>query len=83
MTKYTNGKIYKIQDLNGDMCYIGSTTRPMLSERMSGHRSAYKRWKAEKPTTRITVFEIFDTYGVENCRIILLELYPCNTKDEL
>jgi hypothetical protein len=83
MTKYTNGKIYKIEDLNGDMCYIGSTTETLLSQRMAGHRGGYKRWKEEKPTTRFTVFDIFDTYGVENCRIILLELYPCNTKDEL
>jgi hypothetical protein len=26
---------------------------------------------------------IFDEYGVKNCQIALLELYPCNSKDEL
>ena len=29
------------------------------------------------------VFDIFDKYGIENCEIILLENYPCSSKDEL
>ena len=26
---------------------------------------------------------LFDTYGLENCKIELVELYPCNSKEEL
>ena len=31
----------------------------------------------------ITVFNIFDEYGPDNCKIELVELYPCNSKIEL
>ena len=27
--------------------------------------------------------DIFEKYGVENCKIVLIEMYPCDTKDEL
>ena len=79
MVNYQNGKIYKIEDVGGNMCYIGSTTKDFLSKRMVEHRSAYKNGK----TSNFTVFNIFETYGVENCRIVLIELFPCDTKDEL
>ena len=28
-------------------------------------------------------FELFDEYGLENCKIELIENYPCNSKEEL
>ena len=33
--------------------------------------------------TKYSVFDIFEAYGIENCRIVLVELCPCDTKDEL
>ena len=27
--------------------------------------------------------KLFEKYGVENCKIILIEKYPCNDKDDL
>ena len=30
MVNYQNGKIYKVEDLGGNMCYIGSTTKDFL-----------------------------------------------------
>jgi len=51
MPDYANGKIYKIEPLNGEEgeTYIGSTTKKTLAERMSRHRSHYKGWiKGEK-----------------------------------
>ena len=82
MVNYQNGKIYKIEDINGEICYIGSTTKELLSKRMAEHRSKYKLF-LDGEYERYTAFNIFHKYGVENCRIILIELYPCNTKDEL
>ena len=82
MVNYQNGKIYKIEDVGGNMCYIGSTTKQYLSYRMSEHRSAYNRWLNDKKAKSM-VYEIFDKYGAENCRIVLIELCPCDTKDEL
>jgi hypothetical protein len=45
---------------------------------MSQHRSHYKRL-----TNKCTVSVIFDKYGVQNCKIELVENYPCNSKNEL
>ncbi len=82
MVNYQNGKIYKIQDVGGNMCYIGSTTKERLCQRMVEHRQKYNQW-LNKTQDRITVYEIFDKYGVENCNIVLMELCPCNSRDEL
>ena len=83
MVNYSNGKIYKIESITGEgNIYIGSTTKKYLSQRMDTHRKDYKRWKNGK-MHKITSYDIFDIYGVENCQIILIESYPCETKDEL
>ena len=83
---YKNGKIYKIEPRGdhseGDV-YIGSTTKEYLSQRMTVHRSDYKRFKNGKGKHKLTSFNLFDKYGVENCDIILLELVEANSKDEL
>ena len=83
MVNYNNGKIYKIEDLAGEMCYIGSTTKHYLSKRMVQHRAMYKRWQEVDGAKNISVFRIFEKYGMDYCRIILVELCPCNTRDEL
>ena len=82
MVNYQNGKVYKIEDLNGEMCYIGSTTKDMLCKRMAEHRNTYASFK-RGTAHKFTVFDIFEKYGVEQCRIVLIELCPCDTKDEL
>ena len=85
MVNYSNGMIYKIESMIGDLCYVGSTTKKYLSQRMDEHRSKYKQWK-NNPTSYVTsfdVFDVFEAYGVSNCKIVLIELFPCNIKDEL
>ncbi len=79
MPDYSLGKVYKIVG-NGKV-YVGSTTRPRLCQRLSQHRSDYKRWKngaVEKGI--LTSFECLDD---PECYIELLELCPCSSKDEL
>ena len=66
----------------GDKIYIGSTTKKYLSQRMENHRASYKLWKADK-VGKVNSFLLFDEYGVENCKIVLIELYPCESKDEV
>lgn len=84
MTNYSNGKIYKIEPLNGEDgdIYIGSTTKEYLSQRMTAHRTNYKQYLNGK-TGNVTSFNLFNKYGVGNCNIILLELVNANSKDEL
>ncbi len=79
---YKNGKIYKIESCSGDKIYIGSTTKKYLCQRFYEHKSSYKRWKDGK-CTKTMAFELFDEYGLDQCKIILLELCPCESKDML
>jgi hypothetical protein len=78
---YTKTKIYKIMSHLGDKIYIGSTTKKHLCNRMGNHRHGYKQWKEGK-VRKVSSFELFDEYGVENCKIILIESYSCSTKEE-
>jgi len=82
---YSLGKIYKIECLGGepDDIYIGSTCEKYLSKRFNGHKKHYRSWKTNGICHKMTSFDIFDKYGVENCVIVLLENVNCATKTEL
>jgi len=80
--KYKRGKIYKIIDVGYNKCYIGSTAEKTLSNRMSRHRYDYKIYK-QTLNEKMTCFDIFDEYGIENCKIELIENYPFNNIEEL
>jgi flagellar biosynthesis GTPase FlhF len=80
--KYTNGKIYKITDTSYNECYIGSTVQT-LSQRIAGHRGNHKQFLKDKKVRLVSVYTLFDNYGLENCKIELLELCPCNSLIEL
>jgi hypothetical protein len=81
INKYTNGRIYIITDIGYNKCYYGSTIRS-LSHRFSQHKSHYKLYKANKKNN-VSLFILFDEYGIENCKIELVELFPCSNKIEL
>ena len=79
--KYQNGKIYKITDIAYNKCYIGSTTEE-LSMRMARHRQKYKQFL--KGTQKfMSSYDLFNEYGVENCKIELIEYFKCDTLQEL
>jgi len=85
MPDYKNGKIYKIEpicDHEENEIYIGSTTKQYLTQRMDLHRYNYKQWQNGK-FSNISSFQLFEKYGIENCQILLLECYPCETRNEL
>jgi hypothetical protein len=78
---YKNGKIYKITDIAYTKMYIGSTCQP-LSKRFTNHKGHYKLWKDGK-SHKISSYDLFDEFGIENCKIELIENFACNCKDEL
>ena len=82
---YSKSKIYKLEPIceseEGDV-YIGSTTQNYISHRLAEHVRKYKQWK--NGTQALTYsFLLFEKYGIDNIRIILLESYPCSNNDEL
>ena len=81
MPDYSKGKIYKIIDINNTKCYIGSTTQS-LNERMSNHKRKYKSYKNGNHH-KVSIFDLFDEFGLENCKIELIEEYNCGNKTEL
>jgi len=83
MTNYNEGKIYKIESHLGDKIYIGSTVKKRLCNRMSYHRFTFNKNKLTEKKSNMSSFILFEEYGLENCKIVLIENYPCNTKDEL
>jgi hypothetical protein len=78
MNRYQKGKIYKIYSFQTNKVYIGATIQP-LSQRISEHKSRYKRWQNGKHHY-VTSFDIIK-HG--DAKIVLLQLAPCNTKEEL
>jgi len=82
LKKYQRGKIYKVVDTSYTECYIGSSTQRFLCNRMASHRANYKLWKHNQ-YANCAVFSLFDKYGVDNCKIELIESYPCESLEEL
>ena len=81
MNRYEKGKIYKIVDAGFNKSYIGSTCET-LSRRIERHRMAYRKYlNGKRMETKCHL--LFDEFGVENCRIFLIENFPCNSKEEL
>ena len=78
---YKNGKIYKITDITYTKMYIGSTTQS-LSRRFSKHKADYLRWKIGK-CKKVTSYDLFDEFGIENCKIELIEECACENKSQL
>ena len=50
---------------------------------MSEHISSYRKWKQGTTNKKITCFDIFDKYGLDNVKIVLIELVNANSKEEL
>jgi len=71
--KYANGKIYKIESLSAGLVYYGSTYTS-LAKRMYRHRNQ------ERSKSMMTSREVL---AYPDAEIVLVENYPCNSKDEL
>ena len=79
MERYQQGKIYAIICRKTERRYIGSTCEPTLAKRLAKHVSNFKEWvKTGKSYTTS-----YDIIKDSNYYIVLLESYPCNSKDEL
>jgi hypothetical protein len=80
INKYSNSKIYKIwSPSRDDLVYYGSTYQS-LSQRMSIHRSLYRRFK-KGACRMVSSYKIFDE--CDDYRIDLVENYSCSNKEEL
>ena len=73
------GKIYKLVDNTTGKIYIGSTCRDTLEDRLRSHESDYRQFLKGK-FHNLTSFKILEN---KNYEIVLIENFPCSTKNEL
>ena len=78
LSRYENGKIYKLVSDETNKIYIGSTCLS-LRKRMYSHRRDYKLYMKGK-CHYITSFKLMKFDDVD---IVLIEDYPCESKEEL
>ena len=71
MVDYKNGKIYKLICDNNDLVYIGSTSQKYLSSRLAQHNATKNRCCSKQ------------LIEAGNMRIVLIENYPCESRDQL
>jgi len=82
MPEYSKGKIYMIYSTDSPVLlpYYGSTTLS-LNMRLSVHKAHLKLWKQGK-MRNCSSFKLLEQ-GFDKVAIILVEDYPCNSKQEL
>ena len=79
MVNYQLGTIYRIVCNTTGLTYYGSTCENTLARRLSKHKALFKLY-LNGNFSYITSFELLKN---NNYEIILVESYPCNSKDEL
>lgn len=79
MPDYSKGKIYRLVSPSG-LTYIGSTCQS-LAVRKAEHKRHYFHWRNGK-FRYVTSFKIFED-DLNNYDIVLIENYPCESKEEL
>lgn len=72
MSKYQNGKVYKVVNDIDDQIYVGSTQQS-LAKRWGDHISA------AKTGCKIKLYDLMEKYGSEHFKIILLANIECNS----
>ena len=80
MPNYKQSKIYYIINHTTNLKYVGSTTNKYLSQRLQKHLSDYKKYLKGEKATPATSHKVLTN---DNFEILLLENFPCNSKEEL
>ena len=79
MPNYQDGYIYKLWSLQTEEIYIGSsTTEPR--KRLCDHKAKYRRFLEGRFKYLLSSYKIVQ---YPDCKIEIIEKYPCNSKAEL
>jgi len=79
MERYQQGKVYAIICRKTGRRYVGSTCEPTLARRFAEHTKGFKTWLVTGKKYMLS----YDIIKDGDCYIVLLELCPCNSRDEL
>ena len=75
---YKNGKIYQILNKLNEEVYVGSTTQPLCKRPYTHKQHSTYRVECKAP-----LYELMKYIGNKHFYIELIELVPCNSKEEL
>jgi hypothetical protein len=78
------GLIYKVCPIGPhteQQVYYGSTIDD-LKNRLRHHKDSYKSWKRGK-ANYVSIYNLFDQFGIANCAIHLVDYYQYNERNEL
>jgi hypothetical protein len=76
---YQNGKLFKVVNSDFSDCWVGGTVQP-LSAKMADFR---RHFKNEPHRLGKRLHQFLETYGVQNCSIVLIQECPCSSLEEL
>jgi len=76
------GRVYKIIVNCSNDIYVGSTLQE-CRRRWQEHKANYRSWLNNVCKTKTTSFELFEKYGIDNCKIILIREYQVVDKEHL
>ncbi len=74
MPNYQNGKIYKIYNDDNDLVYYGSTVQPLYKRLYQHKYNAKQKYQCKSHNLGV---------DIDKCKIVLVENYSCNSKEEL
>ena len=97
-TKYKKAKIYKIVNTINNECFIGGTCED-LNKKFNNYKILVNDWLIKtnnqnsensynlfrlRTTCNVVLYDsMFNKYGLNNCKIVLLENYSCDNLLEL
>lgn len=77
------GRIYKVQHLDSDLCYIGSTCNT-IRDRWRMHKNAFGQWiRGNKDYCTVALYPYLERYGVDRFKILLIKEYEIADKQQL
>lgn len=77
------GRIYKVQHLDSDMCYIGSTCNT-IRDRWRTHKSAFGQWVKNKDrVSTVALYPFLEQYGIDRFKMILIKEYQVADKVQI
>ena len=74
MPNYKDGKIYKIYNDENDLVYYGSSVQPLYKRLYAHKQDAKQKYQCKSHNLDV---------DIEKCKIVLVENYSCNSKEEL
>jgi group I intron endonuclease len=75
------GYIYKVYSTMTNQLYVGSTV-DSVNKRFKDHKKHYRAWKLGK-RIKVSLYDLFETYGVDNFKIDVLEECEVGSRAEL